>query len=516
MMNIPVNNAPRPDTPSADYLKMSPYWNMVSSILGGVKTMRNAGEAYLPKFELESTEEYEVRKKNARFTNVFGDIVENLAQRPFSKQVDLADGAPQPLKDFAEDVDGKGNSLHTFAGDTFYDGITNGIDYILVEYTKTDPKEVKTISDEKKAGVRPYWTHYPADTVLAAYSAQVKGQEEFIHVRFKETKLIRQGFKEVRKNRVRILNREELPNGDYAPATYEVWEEQEKKSGHDGAPQWGLIEGPKPLTIGIIPLVPFLTGRREGGWAVKPPMRDAADLQIELYQQENGLKNVKNLTAFPMLSGNGIDAELGEDGEPKPLAVGPRTVLYGGAAADGVSAGSWTFVEPGAASLKFLSEDIKDTIKELRELGRQPLTAQSGNLTVVTTAFAAQKGNSAIQAWALNLKDALQRAFLYTAMWLKLAETKVEVLVHTDFDIGLGDDKSFSEIVGMYAEGIISRLQLIHEAKRRGVIDKDYDPEADLKEILKQMEDEGDDETTPTARNPDDGDKGNNESDDSK
>jgi hypothetical protein len=76
-------------------------------------------------------------------------------------------------------------------------------------------------------------------------------------------------------------------------------------------------------------------------------------------------------------------------------------------------------IEPDATSLKFLAEEIEKTIQQMRELGRQPLTAQTGNLTVVTTQFAAQKGNSAIQAWALNLKDAMENALRYTAMWLK-------------------------------------------------------------------------------------------------
>jgi hypothetical protein len=39
-------------------------------------------------------------------------------------------------------------------------------------------------------------------------------------------------------------------------------------------------------------------------------------------------------------------------------------------------------------------------------------------MTVVQAGMNAQKANSAIQAWALGLKDALEQAFVFTALWL--------------------------------------------------------------------------------------------------
>lgn len=475
----------KPNNPSSDHAAMAGFWEMVDAILGGTKAMRAAGEKYLPKFEVESTDEYKARLKHARFTNVYRDVVENLAQRPFSKEVTLEDGASESFQTFAEDVDGRGNNLHVFAGDLFFAGINNGIDWIMVDYTKDVP-ESATLAEERSMGARPYWSRYPAKSVLAAYSDRIGGRDEFVHVRLAENVTERDGFKEVTKERVRVLNRE-WTGAAYAPATYEVFEKQKDKKGVE---DWVSIEGPKPISIGVIPMVPFLTGRRSGGgWVVQPPMRDAADVQIELYQQENGLKNAKTLTAFPMLAGNGVDPVIGEDGQVAPLAVGPRTILYGGAATDGQTAGSWEFIEPGAQSLKFLADDIKDTIKELRELGRQPLTAQSGNLTVVTTAVAAQKGNAAIQAWALGMKDALERALQLTGMWLQ-DSSEATVIVDTDFDLGFGDDESFTHVVTLATgdEPMISREAAIHEAKRRGILDRKYDAEEDFGLLFAQDE----------------------------
>lgn len=477
----------KPIDTSSDHDAMMPYWQMVETILGGAKAMRKAAQTYLPKFPQERDKDYEYRRSNAKFTNIYRDIVENLAQRPFSTEVTIADGAPANIGDFIEDVDGQGNHLHVFAGETFFAGINNAIDWILVDYTKGVPDNA-TRADEQRLGVRPYWVRIPATSMLAVYSDMIDGQEQFIHARIHEPTSERIGYGEKTYNRVRVLNREPI-DGGYAPATYEVFDERKDDK---GAMEWVSIEGPAPISIGIIPLVPFIAGRRMGqSWRFHPPMQDAAYLQVEHFQQESGLKHAKALTAFPMLAGNGVSPPLGDNGKPVAVAVGPGSVLFAPPSEKG--SGSWSFVEPSATSLRFLADDIKETGQALRELGRQPLTAQSGNLTVVTTAFAAQKGNAAIQAWALNLKDALENALAITGMWLK-EQFEPEVLIDTDFDLGMGDDDTFEHVLKM-SEGdypIISREATISEAKRRNILSPEYKGEEDLKVIDREQDGEGD------------------------
>ena len=177
-----------------------------------------------------------------------------------------------------------------------------------------------------------------------------------------------------------------------------------------------------------------------------------------------------------MLAGNGVNPAKDDKGNDVKVPVGPQTVLYAPPVKEGRT-GQWQFIEPSAESLRFLLSHIEDTKKELRELGRQPLTAQSGNLTVVTTAFAAEKGNAAIQAWALKLKDALEQAFALTAMWLK-ESASVEVQVHTDFDLGVSDDDKFADVLEMHGRDVIEDEDLVIEAKRRGTLRAEHQYEA--------------------------------------
>lgn len=476
-----------PSKQSGDREAMQPYLKMIAAIMGGLKTVREAGQEYLPKFEAETEKSYRWRLKNARLTNIFADIIKDLSMRPFETPVQLSEDTTQQLKDFAEDVDERGNDLTTFAEMLFEFALQDGIVWVLVDYTK-GVGEGATMAEEREVGARPFWAYYRAADVLAVYTERVAGMERVVQARLREVSVERDGFEEKTVERVRVFRHE----GTARPE-WELWRKTEKKTsaGQNAGPdEWAIEEGPYTLDIDVIPLVPIIFGDRRGtGWFVDPPLRDAAYLQIELYQQENALKNIRTYTAFPMLAANGMSVPLDEDGKPKEMVTGPNAVLWSNQGIAGSAAGSWAYVEPTGESLKFLREDIKDTIKELRELGRQPLTAYSGNLTVITTAVAAKKGNSAIQAWAGMLKNGLLNCFEMTAMWLTMAEYKADVMVHDDIDLGIGDDSTFKDVLEMAKEPepFISREALIDEAKRRGVLSSTYDAEKDLERLEQDL-----------------------------
>ena len=488
-----------PDTPSSDYEAMKPYWTMVSCLLDGLLAMKAMGQVYLPKFVKENMTDYTYRLANAKFTNLYRDILEGLAAKPFQKEVQIKDGSASDQvagvkkkdaegRDYRsggliEDIDGRGNHLHVFMSHTFFMSINNGVDWILVD--KMPMPEGSTIADEKRAGARPYWVHLNALQLLAVYSDLVNGKEEFVHVRIWEPETVRDGFGEKQVNRVRIFNRDKIADGVYAPATWEIWEEiKTTPSPIPGEKNWIMRESGN-IGIGIIPLVPFITGRRKGdSWKIIPAMQDVAYLQIKHYQSESNLNCAKESACFPMLAGNGVDPELDAEGNAKMLSIGPKTVLYAPSGDTGQH-GEWVFIEPSSESLKFLQSDIDNTERQMREIGRQPLTNESGNLTVVTTAFAASKGNSVIQAWVNDAEDAAEEAFRITNLWLD-DTSEPEVVMYKDFAIDLETDQAPTVLLAMRASRDISRTAMIREAKRRDWLSPEYDAEVDKKEIDKE------------------------------
>jgi hypothetical protein len=465
-----------PDNPSSDYKAMIDYWEMIEAINGGAETMRTAGVKYLPRFPEESDEDYRIRRQFAPLTNIYLDVSRNLASKPFGREAKLEEGAQQPFVDLCEDIDAQGNNFHAFAATAFQHGLDKGIDWILVDYTKAPlpgDGKIRSVAEEKASGLRPYWVHISAERLVAAYSDMIDGKEAFIHARIREDVVERNGWDEISKCQVRVYNRIKLGPGIYAPATYEVFEKRTDQQNKTIA--WVSIEGPSPVTIGVIALVPFIAGKRIGSsWQVRPPLRDIAYLQIEEYQQESNLKSIMEQTCYPMLAANGVpNREPGQNGREIRVKTGPRAVLFAPPYGQNGQHGEWKSIEPSAESLNALMKRLEETQKNIRDLGMAPLTQT--NLTVITTANVAAKAQSQLEAWALALKDAFEQAFVFTAMWLNIDANDPEVDIYTDFGVELGDDTDILNVLKCHEDGVLSEESTLEELKRRSFLSENLD-----------------------------------------
>ncbi|MFH1557734.1 MAG: DUF4055 domain-containing protein [Pseudomonadota bacterium] len=511
-----MTDKPDPSAPSSDYSAMAPYWGMVSAILGGAPAMRSACKNYLPQFENEGDKDYKIRVEHAPFTNIYADISRNLASKPFSKETVLAEGAPDIMVGtmdaskkrsggLVDNIDGQSNSLHVFASKSFKTGMDKGLSWILVDYTRSRPNpdgRPLTRAEETAQKLRPYWVHVPPEQVIAAYSVFVGGVEVLAHVRLLEVSRVRDGFKEVTRRCVRVLDRIVTEIGpDDMPvalggAIWTLWEEIEDKP--NGTKSW-VVKDQGEYTIGEIPMVPFIPGERHGtSFVVDPPLRDVAYMQVEEFQQESNLKATKTLTAFPMLAGNGVPG-TGADGKSIVVPVGPRSVLFAPPGMDG-SHGEWVFIEPSASSLTFLKEDLAAHRQEMRDLGMQPLMA--ANMTVITAANVSKKASSQVQAWAILFKDTLDRALALTSKWLNIPD-QTEAVVYTDFAVETGEGKELDALLKAEGQGIISKRTVALEFKRRGILADGYDQDEEDERLALQNEGlEPEDEIDPVTGEP--------------
>lgn len=532
MSSKTLEEKPNPQTPSSDYRSMFEFWSMVEAIVDGVDHLRRAystgsggavsgpkipyaslqqlsayrrgrGAAqspYLPQLPNEQNLDYEVRRKHAPLTNVYNDVSENLSSKPFSKTLELDETTSDDLKTLAENVDGQGNSLHVFSSVVFKAGIDYGIDWILIDFDNAAPPP--TLADERARGLKPYWVRIPAIRMLAVYSDYLAGSEVIRHARIYEPSIEQDGFDEMFVERVRIFNRdpilEDVLGADgavvdqrvtgYLPATWELHELQtidEQNSSKD-TKEWVRV-GSGDVSIGIIPLVAFKTGQRDGtSWKVRPPLKDIAYMQIEEFQQESNLKSVKDMTAFPMLAGNGVSPPSNEKGEQLVVPVGPKAVLFAPPQMDGRGTGSWNWIEPNSSSLTFLKSDLDGLRDEMRNLGRQPLA--TANLTVVTTANVSLKAHSAVQAWALGLKDALEQAWKITCMWLGQKDVSPIVKIHTDFGVDFEAGTELAALQAARAAKDLSQRTFWDELKRRGTLSDDFDPDAEEEALAEEQQ----------------------------
>ena len=476
---MPVEDGPA--TPSSDYQAMADYWQMVRAIMAGLPGLMDCAETYLPKHLEEGFEVYTDRLRNARLTNVFAKVVSDLSLRPFAKPMTLTDDTDPKLAELADDVDLRGNNLQEFSEGLFRSALTDGVTWIVVDQMQGIPGRI-SVADERRLGVRPFWRQYKADDVVAVYSDFVGGKERLTELRLREREVKRTQWEEKEVNYVRVFRLKD------SKPEWERWRKMDNQEAAASKEKWALDEGPYPLELDHIPAIPVMFGRRKGQtWQVEPPLQDAAYLQIELYREENNLKHIADLTAFPMLAANGMEPMRGKNGEPVKATVGPNTVLYGGRGLGDQGAGSWAYIEPSGTSLRFLEDRIERDLKHLQELGRQPLQEAAPNLTVVSAASSAESSKNAVAAWVSMLEDGLKQAMTVTGEWMNMPDAAFGVDIHKDFDIGLGD-QDVPNLITMAREKLISREAFLAEAMRRGLLSANFDADADLVKLIEEIE----------------------------
>lgn len=486
---------PTPATTSKEYDAQIKQWEKVEAILGGEGPIKAGKETYLPRLPEEEDSSYAYRLSSAPFTNIYADISANLASKPFSKELGLKDGSSDRFKRLGENIDGQGNNLHVYCQQTFKAGIDKGIDWIFVDFTKAKPRadgKPLTVAEEKEQGLRPYWVHISAERMIAVYSDFVGGQEVIHHARFMETAVQIDGFTEVCVQRIRVLTRDPIFEvvGNtitdavigYGPARWELWEQ---KTGADNKQTWVMVDG-GDITIGVIPLVPFVPmSRKTGSWVVSAPLRDIANMQIKEYQQEANLEWVKIMTCFPMLSISGVSGK-DEKGEPVKVKVGPSQVILIPPNQQGNGpAGEASYVEPTTASIKEVREQLELFRQEMRDLGMQPLA--QANLTVVTTANVSKKASSAVQAWSFIFKDAIELAWKYTAQWLNDA-TEPEIEIYTDFSAETDGKDRLGAVLNAEKQGVISKRTAREELKRDGTLSANVTDEEEEQRLAEEGE----------------------------
>lgn len=532
--NVSDGDADTPRATSSDYKAMESYWKRVCAILGGVDAMRATGAGfwsgaavpgpatpvgnlnqlgrnrrgrggaaespYLPQFPNELNEDYDYRRTNAPFTNVYADISQDLADRPFAKRCELDEEAGEDLKKIQVNIDGQGTALHLFAADVFKAGIDKGIDWMLIDFPTV--RAPITLGEERERGLRPYWVHVPAERMLAVYSTFFGGQEVIVHARIYEPVTSRAGFSETCVERIRVFDRAltiDSVTGEIAAIADATWTVYELREDESKQQSWvPIADG--PISIGIVPIVPFISGKRDGtSWRVDPPLKNIANLQIEEFQQESNLKSTKEVTAFPMLAGNGVAPQKDAKGTPVTVPVGPRAVLFAPPSPSG-AVGSWDFIEPQATSLTFLKSDLEGIRREMREQGKQPLSEAS--LTVVTTANVSLRATSAVQAWALKLKDALEQGWKITCLWMSQS-TFPTVNVHTDFAVDMQAGHELDALDKGRARKDISQRTYWDEMKRRGVLSDDFNADDEEERLAEETQGlEGEVEIDPLTGKP--------------
>jgi len=450
-------------TPSAEVEAMQDDIGLIADVRTGLKAMRAKASVYLPRYSAEDDAEWRRRVACAPWRPEFNDILLTLASKPFSRAVGFADGAPAPILRFADDVDARGNCLHVFARKLFLDALANGVSLVLIDYPQN---AARTLADEKRLGLRPHWAHYAAEHIIACRATRIGGRERIVHLRLRECVTEPDGpWGEREIEQVRVLE----------PGIWQTWRKKPLKNGV--SEDWELFEegSVEPADDGVR-AVPLFLGERMGAIRARPPLRDLADMQVELFRALSRQEEILTYAGSPMLSASGVERP-----QVDHMVLGPRMCLFAPPGSDGRH-GAYSYIQPDARNLKEIREHVGSIIEDMQRLGMAPTIERDGDVSATEFAIASAKAHSALESWALNLKDAIEQALAFTVPWMNQDDRRaigawpIAVDVHTDFSADVQAAAEANVILTAEKERVISKQTARDELARRGMLGPNFDP----------------------------------------
>jgi len=391
-----------PSTMTPDVESQQEALSLVRDLWGGTRTVRAAGQTYLPREPQEDAQNYMVRLRRSVFFNVFRNTVEGLAGFIFRKDPMLSDDVPPVMAEQWENIDNAGTHGDVFLRELLVDAMTAGHAAIMVDFPKTPEGAPLSLGDEQALKLRPYWVPIKKDAIVSVRMASVNGIETLVQIVLREETYVADGAYGVAPQlRYRVLFRDL----------------------ETGVVGWRLegITPDKALVVydqGVfrnqteIPIAEVRTAGSICAWSSQPQFLDLAYLNVAHYQQWSDYATSIHKTNVPIFVTTGVDL----DGAT--LSIGPNAGLNFSAP----DAKAFYVSHDGAAlgASKAALDDLKN---DMAQLG---LAALSSSKRSAETATAKEIDKSASDAslsvTARGLQDGAERALSFHAAYLKLEE----------------------------------------------------------------------------------------------
>ena len=463
-MNQQTKDPKSPATTSAAYDMMVPRWRLIETLLGGTEAMRAAGDVYLPRHSEETDKGYEERLNSAVLLNMVSQTLDTLSGKPFSEDLKMEDVPEIMAGSVLDDVDLQGNDLAVFCRRWFREGMAKAFAHVLIDFPRPAPRgdgQPRTLADDRAEGLRPYWVMIKPECLLFARSDLINGVEVLQHVRIMETYTEPDGFAEVEKQRIRVLE----------PGRVQLWEWVGAKGGKE---DWAVVDEWQ-TGLAYVPLVTFYA-QRDGFMHGKPPLMDLAHLNVAHWQSTSDQRHILTVTRFPLLACSGAS---GEDGDP--VVIGPNKVLY-----NPDPAGRFYYVEHGGQAIKAGRDDLHDLETQMAGYGAEFLKKRPGGTTATARALDSAEASSDLAAMVGVFEDAVAQALSITAEWMRLGSEGGSIEMVKNFSLEEKDPAGLNALQAARDKRDISRKSYLEALRMRGILPEDFDEEDDWNDLMEE------------------------------
>jgi len=475
------------DTPSTAFQRQHRDIAPCHDLMGGTESMRRAGVTYIIKEQGEDDSSHQARVKRTVLRNIFAQTVSYSRGQVFSRQVsiDAADGNMTDenldrFKAWAENVDQRGHNLTAWGGETFKQGLVDGVIFAFVDYPyiETERRENgvteyrtqngewrrKTAAADKAEGWQPYLVLVPAAQVLECRGEWQGNRHILTHFRFIEEKMEPVDGNPWGEQRVQYIRA-------YWPDHWEVYVKREGETDF-------TKDKEGRLSLKEIPVAIFMPGEQRTSYTARPALMDLAWLNIRHWQATSEQYDLLSFARRPPWYISGVDEtdNLDENGKPKPLEFGPGKVFYLPQGGQMGSAG----VNP--ASIEAGRQDLKDLEEAMAAYGLQLLQTPTGNRTATQVEREGRENNSTLRNWALDFQDFLENCLRLVGLWWGLDDGP-SAKVNDDF----ARNANVEYLMRLYDKSLISKETMANLMTRAGILPDDFDYEDEAARIAQDL-----------------------------
>lgn len=406
---------------------------MIRAIRGGTKTMREAGEKYLPREKGEEPDAYKRRIARSTFANFMKETIESHTSKPHAKPYVFSSAKNQELADdYLKRADSKGTSSVQVGSVAVEDACWNGTSLLL--------------ADAPEAGGRPYFYNLSMDSVLD-YDLDEDGLLTYFRIAEKIT--VRDGEFDVKElGRVRVFKREN------DVVTWDLWEES------DGG-KYSSVSSGNRFPLDFIPVVPVHAGPvAPGEFFADPPLMNLAYLNVQHWQESSDQSYILHVAKVPVLFAAGFSEET-------QISIGAESAVKGDPGSD------LKWVEISGGSISAGRQSIQDLEAKMMRAGLEMLQNNGATETATGRALRAGENNNKVAQIASNLEAALEKIMFAVGKFNMISEPDFVVSVHKDYGINASTEE-ISALVQARTLGDLSQEDFLNELKRRSILRPEF------------------------------------------
>jgi Domain of unknown function (DUF4055) len=404
---------------------------------------------YLPREAGEPLAAYLPRLARSSYTSTFRDSIRAFAG--LLSRVTVTSPTPS-LEAALGDVDLRGSSLKRFLGELDALALRDGGALVLVEMPAPDPT-VRSAAEERASGRRPYLVPFERSQLINWRTQVTAGRQEL--------------------SLAVLKMREEMAvdGSEYETAMQDVflvmrpgeWRKIAVVMDSNGRPQERELGG-GPTSLDYIPLIWYGISSSDIG-AQEVLMDGLACLTVEHMRTRSDLAELIHRCALPVAVRTGDSPDA--DGNPRPLILGPNSAL------DLPTGASFSWVEPGAQSLKAHQEEVAHIERLMKEAALTFLWGE-GERTATEAHLAAGHVSSQVAGMMEAKASMFHRVMETWADYMSedLAEDSALEIRDSMVQRPLGAHE-VQQLLALHTNSALSRQSLLEELQRGGVLDAD-------------------------------------------